>query len=492
MARALVDDAATAGRPLGHPTGPHPMATLTALGGWVTAVAAVVIGSLAGTDAWLPLVGILAVVGLGLTLLAPEAVLVLAVCSLAVNIELTLAEELGAASLLGQLQKAALLIAVLVILGRRGIRWAGLLPAAVYGGYALLTMIDPRDAVLAMPSATLRSLFGLGLPVLVLAIAWEDVDAAVRRALLRTLAALPPLSVAVAVLLDLAGLHALVYRGFFEVWRLQGAMIPPQLAMLCVVGVGAGLYAAVAWSDRTAAALVATNLALCVLSGTRGAIIAVMIIVLGFAARVITWKKGRQRWVALGLLVVVLSAGAAATALYWPMLSKRLGVPDGDGGINTSGRLEAWETYVDLLADAPLLGLGVGSGVAIEADPNGAFQVPHNEYLRAVFELGYPGGALFVLGMAVAVTVALRRTDRTGAAVAWPAVLAFAVYSVVENTLSAVQFSVPFAVLLGVLGSTRSLTPPARTPLTSPAAGPVADHPAPVEDPVRTPTGSAR
>jgi O-antigen ligase len=64
--------------------------------------------------------------------------------------------------------------------------------------------------------------------------------------------------------------------------------------------------------------------------------------------------------------------------------------------IQTSGRLVAWSILADEIPDAPLLGHGSNSSQTLLRHHIDAFDHPHNDWLRIVFEYGLLGLVLFL------------------------------------------------------------------------------------------------
>ena len=113
--------------------------------------------------------------------------------------------------------------------------------------------------------------------------------------------------------------------------------------------------------------------------------------------------KARHRLLAviagLSLLsVVVLSSSFSAKSgvvgfdgLYQALTS---------GEIQTNGRIAVWQLLGDRIMDAPLFGHGGNSSQPLLRG-NLAFDHPHNDWLRLVFEYGFFGVAVFLISIAL-------------------------------------------------------------------------------------------
>ncbi len=272
-----------------------------------------------------------------------------------------------------------------------------------------------------------------------------------RRRLLWLLIVLPSLSLLLGAALALANVWSL-YGDIASVPRLQGALIPPHFAMVCVAGVMAALYrgrggewGAVGWA--------LWNLFLLLQTVTRGATLATMVIFAGYVLYRLRATGQVRRLASVGVLValgLVLGGLAAPTFLQRNNDIIGFGVVSFDAVINTSGRVTAWRFFIEQASAAPVWGLGLGAGTVVnQGQVARAFRVPHNEYLRFFVD----GGAVGVIVMLVAYGVFFWRVGRAQA-VPWlyvSFVAGFAIYSVFDNTLSTPQFSVLFWLLLNIM-----------------------------------------
>lgn len=179
---------------------------------------------------------------------------------------------------------------------------------------------------------------------------------------------------------------------------------PNDLAYHLVIGT-AILFAqrvlARRWRVAYLLALIPIGLAL-LLTQSRGGL-------LGFAAVAGLWALGglrRTRWAAVPVRAggLVLALGCAL------MLSpKNLWTQRMDRGryfgedVSTRGRVDAWRTGMNILADRPLTGVGAGAFVVAwpEFAPGdaGAARTTHNTFIQLTSELGV--GALLLLGLAI-------------------------------------------------------------------------------------------
>jgi O-antigen ligase len=179
-----------------------------------------------------------------------------------------------------------------------------------------------------------------------------------------------------------------------------------------------------------AAALVILSLAF-VNSGSRGGFIALVTVI---AFVVIRYNSIALRWRLGATALVALVVFAAASDRYWTQMSTILSDADYNH-TEESGRLQIWSRGVGYMLQNPILGVGPNNFQAAEGNLSAfserqqrgvgvRWNAPHNSYLQAGAELGFPGLALFLL-LFVSAFVALRRSSRVeralrAAGVAWP------------------------------------------------------------------------
>ena len=352
------------------------------------------------------------------------------------------------------LQKAAVLLVILVLALRQGVVLEPLrlvLPA-VLAVSAVLSLLPIHDGLLrSSPDVAVRAFLGYVLPWTVLLVRWRRDQV---RAMLRFAMVLPILTIPLGIVMHVAGIwNMLSYLDGTP--RLQGSSIPAHLAMLAVVGVLAAAVATVTdpASERMAAWTMRLNLLLCVATFTRVGILAAAIVLLGLIAWCLS-REGRLRpraraataW-SVGFLVL---GGLVAL----PALLARSSGNSYEGSFNTSGREQAWPFYLSLGDASPLIGRGLGfSSVAQETlKPIGVqtLEAPHNEYIHLYVDGGVVLLALFLLGLALVLARAAEVGHRAGLVVGAFG-LALAVYAVTDNPFSTPQFSVPLAIVLAAL-----------------------------------------
>ncbi|WP_409331717.1 O-antigen ligase family protein [Trujillonella humicola] len=273
-----------------------------------------------------------------------------------------------------------------------------------------------------------------------------------RQLRLRLVESSAALCVLAGLILSLAGLIQFAHTDASGVPRLAGSLIPPQVAMLAVCGLIATIVRGHRGHSRGHWTWITLNTAIACATVTRGAILAVVIIVLAHVATTVrTRRLARGRLAAVGLLSTAFAVTASAIALRSQGNSY-------EGPYNTSGRTEAWEFYRSIAEREPWWGSGLGaSSVANSIErPLGvqsAFQSPHNEYIHFWLDAGLPIAlALFVI-IAAIIYRNLRRSCPAGMCLA--VAVSILTFAFVDNPFSTVQFTGPLALVLAAAAAER-------------------------------------
>ncbi|MEK5034496.1 O-antigen ligase family protein [Paenibacillus sp. FSL R7-0302] len=299
-------------------------------------------------------------------------------------------------------------------------------------------------------SIAVKAFIGLSLPFVLLLINWKK---EVAEKQIRIITLLPLVSMLLGVVLQAANIHSLVAVEFTGAVRVQGANIPPHLAMLAFMGVAIAFIEIKRSPQYTRFnyIMLGLNFFILVITGTRGPILALVLMVLYYFYDISrAFLKGKKKYLLplLGSLLIITSA----VYLQLDNLKKRSFERTTETGIDLSGRAEAWEYFLNKAADSPVAGRGLGAvTVANDGTLYGGFVVPHNEYIRFYYDGGYVGAILLLLSLLAVFLMVYR--------VLLPAVkpyfllfiAAFLIYSFTDNTLSTVQFIIPFCWYLNCL-----------------------------------------
>lgn len=237
-----------------------------------------------------------------------------------------------------------------------------------------------------------------------------------------------------------------------------GALV---LARQRASGPGAAVGASRAW---VGGACVVLGLDALVLSATVTAALGLVV-----AGATVLWRVGRRA------VAVIVSVSTGAVAVVALILSSRAAAAtvDGTGDLtNATGRVEIWASTLPLVARAPVLGHGTGSGEAVYDDLARSGDLAwraftaHNSLLHVLLTQGLVGAVLLV-AVAVAYVRATRRARDVGRD-------ALVVFLFVESLTEALveQASLSVVVLAGALAA--AANDAARRPVPDDAPVPVA------------------
>jgi teichuronic acid biosynthesis protein TuaE len=359
--------------------------------------------------------------------------------------------------------KLVLYACTIPLLLSRGINRKKCAPLVAYGLVTVLTKLLGTPLPGLTTKQTAASLATLCLGWLVFAINWDW-----RRdhRLLKAFTWVPMLSLLAGVVLQAAGI-LMLFRDSTPP-RLEGATIAAWLGAL-------GLYSAIAclvlyrreqW--RPARWLGSINVLILGATLTRGAILALAIVAIPPLTRFIRHQlslKGATGLAKLAIATVVAIAGAAALISGIIERNENAGTYDVARSAVTheiaSGRLQAW-SFVYKQAKVNLaFGRGIGAGPLagkITGSPEG-FTAQHNEYLRMLLEDGIIGGVILLGSIVTTFFSTIRRAPASIRTDLAASAIAFAVFAVTENTLSAAPLAVAFLLMFGIACS-RASPPP--------------------------------
>ncbi len=208
----------------------------------------------------------------------------------------------------------------------------------------------------------------------------------------------------------------------------------------------------------SAAMLVACCFVLAVallLSESRAGIAASMLGLLAFATVLVLRHPARVRSLAV-LVLVFAVVGTGLFGLSGGGVEQRLVTSRSDW----TGRAEIHAQTTEAIADAPLLGTGLGTFESVyrlyrTGRFTAAVNAAHNDYLELALELGIPAAASFVatlagLGIGCGIGVFARRRHRTLAATGFAACVLVGTHAVADFSLQIPAIGATFALLLGV------------------------------------------
>lgn len=301
-------------------------------------------------------------------------------------------------------------------------------------------------------AAPVVTLIGMTAPFIFLLIRWPQNVAQMH---IRIVCFLPMVSVACGVLFQWMGLNTMFVTEYSGAVRLQGANIPAHLAFLAFI---AFLVAIIEVKRNPHKILfyyfmMGANFLILLLTGTRGPLIAALAMVLVFVFDLIKqFFKGKT-----GLIIPLIGFIAILIVSAWLQLDnfkKRSFVQQSDSAVNLSGRSEAWEFYLNGVKESQWFGRGLGSVlVSNDGSIDGSFSVPHNEYIRFYYDGGMIGAILLFGALLIVFRDVLRRVPSDIKLYMLAFLFGFFIYSISDNTISTIQFIVPFCVCLNAFAS---------------------------------------
>lgn len=360
----------------------------------------------------------------------------------------------GANSFAGRSEsyKLALYVCILPLLLYYGIDRRKCAPLAAYVAVAMLTESVATPLAGLTTAQTAASLATLCLGWLVFAIDWEwqrDYS------LLKVLAWMPTFSVLVGLTLDVMGILPL-FRATPP--RLQGATIAAWLGTfsLCAVIACLMLYRREQW--RWARWLGIVNVAILGATLTRGAVLALCIVAVPSLVRFGKSQLSMKGTAGIVRSIIAVGVTIVGVAILVPGLAERnenakdYVVGRGSEHEITSGRLQAWAVAYAQAKTNIVFGRGIGAGPIVGKTPGSpaGFTAQHNEYVRMLLEGGIVGGAVVFVSIFMTMISAIRRAPMLVRADLAAAGIAFAIYSITENTLSATPIAVAFLLVFGI------------------------------------------
>ena len=274
-------------------------------------------------------------------------------------------------------------------------RWAKLALAVLVGvGFYTAVFVAP-DALRAIQwtfFSVVHILFGLAVAGLA-----RTIDPLTQRAIWKGI-----LAGVCAYLLIVVVFVAAALANRFDEWEYFGLGVTNirQVGFYSVVGAGAALGLATAEARRAPRAFYvlasALMLSLSFWSGTRGALIAIVVAFL-VGAVLLPVLRTVQAW----LMLAAAMAGGALLSLAGPVPSPiygivRLSASSGRHSPDvSSGRLDLWTGAWNAILQRPVTGYGAGQYFLVVQDQAGAFNHPHNIFLQILFHWGVLGAASY-------------------------------------------------------------------------------------------------
>lgn len=216
--------------------------------------------------------------------------------------------------------------------------------------------------------------------------------------------------------------------------RLNGLNISSYLAYFAFVAIFANIYELLETRKKWLLGLAGINLIIIILTGTRTPMAAAMFL----AVVMLLFSGGRTLNISakVNLSIVGLLVIGGVIVLWWPAIETRLLRSFGDDGIYMSGRDVIWDYFLRAFWENPWFGRGLGTGAVLLVGELNVTTAAHNEYLRLLTDVGIVGLVLFICGFAWWIRDGLRFMYRDERLLILGFVVALALYSLTDNTLS--------------------------------------------------------
>ncbi|MCY9696791.1 O-antigen ligase family protein [Paenibacillus alginolyticus] len=417
--------------------------------GAVYVLLAVMVGVAAAYQPMFSILGLGVIFLIMYAICQPEKMSYLVLLSTAISINYIVEANVPGLEIIS-LYKLGILILLVPSMLQNGLRLKFIYPIAAIASMLFLTLFFSEWHPRLTLSLTLKAFIGLTLPFFFLMIKWNKGTA---QRHIRIICLLPLVSVGTGALLQLAHLYSFLNVEFTGAIRVQGANIAPHLAMLAFLGITVALIETKRnpLQARFFYCTLAANFAILIATGTRGPILAMLAMAAYyFYDMVKQYIKGKLILIIPLLCSLVLIGGAVY--VQWDNMTKRSFERQTGTGIDLSGRTEAWSYFLKGVKDSPLTGRGLGAvTVANDGSLYEGFVVPHNEYIRFYYDAGYIGCSLLFLSLLVLFGMIYRVIPQRIKIYYMAFILAFFLYSLSDNTLSTVQFIIPFCWYLNSL-----------------------------------------
>ncbi|SNS14565.1 O-Antigen ligase [Noviherbaspirillum humi] len=336
------------------------------------------------------------------------------------------------------IEKLLLLIAALAYLRHKPIA-----PAAAWGVALILLAVLVPGALTSFPAFTWeRVLLALLALLALLGFLLAPPTPSERSLMLVSIAWLPALVLGYGLLLNVSIGRPLFMVDHTGSTRLGGATFPAFLAAACYAS---AIASALLYAQRRHPLylmLAASSLAVCTLSGTRmptACATASTALILLFAMR---HAGARLALMAGGLLI-----GSVFLLTAGDQILRRI-----QSG-SSSGRDQIWSALARWSDLYPYTGIGFGGHsfvIPYAISRQTSTSAAHNEYLRLLVELGYPGEAVFLAGLLLIFVAALRAPGAAGRCCCLAVLALYFLYAATDNVLYlSYTLFIPLALSLG-------------------------------------------
>lgn len=235
------------------------------------------------------------------------------------------------------------------------------------------------------------------------------------------------------------------YRALFYEGRIVTAGLFSHVPFWCGMGYMAAITLSKVYGKNKYTTLALVDLAIILFTASRGG--AIFAAILLFPYIVDASKNMTRRFFARVLLLLPIALYYASEAIN-NLLERTFS----GGELNTTNRFEAWTTLLELSENHRIIGMGIGSLKTITGNYiiSQGFTAAHNEYVRFIYETGVMGLCIFLAIMFIVFKAYFKNNIFMDRKYAIAPVIAFFIYSITDNTVSAAQFWMPFMLVISL------------------------------------------
>lgn len=305
--------------------------------------------------------------------------------------------HIGPTSLQGVLSIAYFISGIILLAFIPGAPWSALAPVTAFAGFAGLSLIWTQTVTNGLQNAISICTFALMLHLGMRASASDPtfifwLNKRVKWAV---------------------GISTMTYLASVAVWGVDNNEIISARAfgMFALIGVAQQLAR---WRFGSIKGLLLA-VAITAVIGLSQSRLALGVAIALFPLAQLPGRKLRLRKILMGIVTLAIVIAASYGALWYfdslrdRFLTGDVSIKIGDLVINGSGRARFWKVTIDAIQESPVFGKGAGSTEGLIEGTIGQIRHPHNDYLRILYDYGYFGLALWIVGLGALIVGLWRR-----------------------------------------------------------------------------------
>lgn len=342
--------------------------------------------------------------------------------------------------------KLIILIIIFLIFLKKGVIFKYLIPS--YGWICIFLISVIQTSSTSMLVIHMRALFGHLTAWLMCGQKWQKHES---EYLSNTLAVIPILSIVFGSIFQTIGLWELFDHEYTGIYRLQGANIPAHLAMLGLLAVYISTYQ-VLKSKLKYWKFIIINYVIVLATLSRMAIVLATIVILYCLYKLVKLNLHKTYRRHFTVLIVLVCISPIIVTITVPFIIQRTFVSKYNVGFNSSGRLYAWDYYLQKASLKKWLGHGLGSAYyANDGTLYSGFSVPHNEYIHFYYDSGILGMIIISSSYILFIHQVRRNLCRLEKDYISFGFILVLLYAVTDNVFSTLRFNLPFAMIVSII-----------------------------------------